>query len=188
MAHETLKNIRDDVKKLKVSRNSPFAASENLRKHFTTIWALPLHYITVIDSFLRLAELTSCSRSRLAEVFLLISHRASVNYFLLLITNKKWYWNPIWFEFRTKNGKLGDKWETFKLIRARFSCLPLFLRCQEMLIYQFFTIKFQRIFESLWWWFKWVVKAVKSIRFIIQTTSLGCECIGITADELIERN
>lgn len=32
MAHETLKNIRDDVKKLKVSWNSPFAASENLRK------------------------------------------------------------------------------------------------------------------------------------------------------------
>lgn len=64
----------------------------------------------------------------------------------------------------------GDGFLCVLLLETAFhvSSLPAFVsRCQKMLIYQFLIIKFQRD-TRFYWWFKWVIKAVKSIRVIVR--------------------
>lgn len=48
------------------------------------------------------------------------------------------------------------------------SILAFFVfRCQEMLIYQFFIIKFHSHLPLFYWWLKWVIKAVKISHLIV---------------------
>lgn len=107
-----------------------------------------------------------------SEVFQLVSHRISK---LFSFINKKadieiWYVLKIKKQRTRERSKNMKKMNDIQTVSARFFTLSMSLifftifRCQEMLIYQLFIIKFQRFF---YWWFKWVIKAVKSIRVIV---------------------
>lgn len=71
------------------------------------------------------SSISLCIRSLLAEVFLLILHRASVNNFLLLINKKKILKSDMFQKsLETKKGeRKGEREKDLKAVSDPFSCL-----------------------------------------------------------------